>query len=104
MHEYGLRILARRVQLQGAQYGKALTPIFSYSKDHYMRVIFKCEFGKQKADLILKQHKLINDVGPIWTGQLWEQDLLENMIEQESEHKSFLELLHPHQLRQDPQH
>lgn len=93
MHEYGLRILARRVQLQAAQYGKALTPIFSYSRDHYMRVIFECQFGKQKADQIIKQHKLVNEVGPIWTGQLWDTALLEKMVELSTLHKKFLEQL-----------
>ena len=32
MHETGLRILIRKIQLVGAQYEKALNPIFSYSK------------------------------------------------------------------------
>src|SRR3989338_4738170 len=30
MHEIGLRILIRRIQLIGAQYDKSLTPVFSY--------------------------------------------------------------------------
>ncbi len=56
MHETGLRILIRRVQLIGAQYDKAFTPVLSYYKDHYMRVFFRCEKGKQKVDKIIKQH------------------------------------------------
>ena len=49
MHEIGLRILIRRVQLAGSVYDKALIPILSYSKEHYMRVFFKCE----KRDFML---------------------------------------------------
>jgi tRNA(guanine-26,N2-N2) methyltransferase len=56
MHEIGLRILIRKVQLIASQYEKALTPILSYSKDHYMRIFFKCEKGKKKVDEIIKQH------------------------------------------------
>lgn len=57
MHEIGLRIFIRRVQLIGAMYDKALIPIYSYSKDHYMRIFFKCDKGKQKVDLLLRQHR-----------------------------------------------
>ena len=49
MHETGIRILIRKIQLIGAQYNKALTPIFSYSKEHYFRVFLKCEKGKEAA-------------------------------------------------------
>ena len=42
MHETGLRILIRKVQLVGMQYEKALYPIFSYFKDHYFRIFFQC--------------------------------------------------------------
>lgn len=59
MHETGIRILIRKVQLIASQYEKALTPIFSYYKDHYYRVFFKCEKGRQKADEILKNHKFL---------------------------------------------
>ena len=46
MHETGLRILVRKVQLQGIQFDKALTPILSYHKDHYFRVYFISQNGK----------------------------------------------------------
>ena len=42
-HETGLRILARKVQLIGAQFEKSLVPVFSYSKEHYMRIFFMVE-------------------------------------------------------------
>ena len=70
-HEVGLRILARKVQLIGAQYGKALMPIYSYALEHYMRIFFQCEKSKEKVDKIIAQHGMIGDAGPMWLGPLW---------------------------------
>jgi tRNA (guanine26-N2/guanine27-N2)-dimethyltransferase len=69
-HEFGLRILIRKVQLIFAQFEKALTPILSYSKDHYMRIFFKVEKGKIKADKIIQKHDLVDSFGPMWIGDL----------------------------------
>jgi len=80
MHENGLRILIRKVQLIGADNEKALIPIFSYFKDHYFRIFFRCEKGKQKADDIIKQHGVYNNAGPLWTGKLWDTKLVNKMI------------------------
>ncbi len=86
MHEVGLRILIRKVQLVAAQSEKALTPIFSYSKDHYMRVFFFCEKGRKKADKVLNQHGVLvynNDcAGPLWLGPLWDKKLVNKMAKQ----------------------
>lgn len=71
-HEVGVRILARKVQLVGAQYAKALTPIYSYSSEHYMRIFFSCEKGKQKVDSIIAQQGMLGTAGPMWTGALWD--------------------------------
>src|SRR3989338_2198395 len=79
MHETGLRILVRKVQLAGAQYYKALFPIFSYSKEHYVRVFFRNDKGKTKADDILKQHGMFNGTGPMWLGGLWDKSLVDAM-------------------------
>jgi len=72
MHEFGLRILIRRIQLIGAQYDKAMVPVFSYSKDHYMRVFLRCTKAKKEVDKVLAQHELYKGCGPIWTGRLWD--------------------------------
>ena len=56
MHETGLRILARRVQLVAGQYAKAAVPIFSYAKDHYMRIFFSIKSGRTAADRVTEQH------------------------------------------------
>lgn len=90
-HEIGLRILIRKVQLIGAQYEKALTPIFSYSKEHYMRVFFKCEKGKNKVDDIIKKHDFYESAGPMWLGQLWDKKLAEKMYKQEK--TDFLKII-----------
>lgn len=59
MHEVGIRILIYKIQLIGAQYDKALTPIYCYSKDHYYRVFFRCLKGKSRVDSIVKEHKYL---------------------------------------------
>lgn len=80
MHETGLRILIRKVQLIGAQYDKALVPIFSYFKDLYFRAFFRCIKGKQHADKLLLQHQFFEGVGPLWAGSLWDPNLAKKMV------------------------
>jgi len=75
MHETGLRILIRKVQLIGMQYDKALLPIFSYFKDHYYRIFFHCIKGKKFCDEIVETHGMINEAGPLWNGNLWDVKL-----------------------------
>ena len=79
MHEIALRILIRKVQLIAAQYERALTPIFSYSKNHYMRVFFLCKKSKKATNEILKQHQMFNEYGPLWIGQLWDKKITKEM-------------------------
>lgn len=116
MHETGIRILIRKIQLIGAGLEKALTPIFSYSKDHYYRIFFKCQKGKTKTDDIISQHKFLiynrktseiklsdtifNDggdfdyAGPLWVGHLWDKALAEKMYEKcDKENKKLLTLV-----------
>lgn len=59
MHEIGLRILIRKIQLIGTQHEKALIPVYSYFKDHYFRIFFVCEKSKKKCDELLKKHKYV---------------------------------------------
>lgn len=100
MHESSLRILARKVQLIGAQYDKALIPLLSYAREHYIRIFFRCVKGKKECDGILKQHKFIlynpktiayevsekNSkegyvaIGPLFAGSLCDKFLLKRMI------------------------
>lgn len=103
MHETGIRILIRKVQLIGAQYDKALVPIFSHSTRHYMRVYFRGIKSKTAVDKLISKHRYLMfcnkclDIivhpqnknvcckknmawaGPLWTGQLWERKLVNSM-------------------------
>jgi tRNA (guanine26-N2/guanine27-N2)-dimethyltransferase len=104
MHEAGARILIRKVQLLGAHNEKALIPILTYSKDHYFRIFFMCEKGKEKADEIMKKHlyllycnKCMNRkisefnnetcscgnrfdyAGPMWMGNLQEKKIIKKV-------------------------
>ncbi len=79
MHEIGLRILIRKAQLIGAQYEKALTPVFSYYKDHYFRVFLRCEKGKKDVDKVIGQHGMFENAGPLWKGELWDDKLVNRM-------------------------
>ncbi|MFH1133588.1 MAG: hypothetical protein V1735_03795 [Nanoarchaeota archaeon] len=93
MHEIGLRILIRRIQLVGADKEKALTPLFSYFRDHYFRICFLAEKGRLKADEIVKQHSLLRyddfflqpdpagTIGPAWTGALHDASFLKKMLD-----------------------
>ena len=89
MHETGLRILIRKIQLVAAQYDKALTPIFSYSKDHYMRVFLRNEKGKNKVDEILKMHGMFNDAGPMWLSNLFDSKLCDRIYQNSIKNKNF---------------
>ena len=89
MHETGLRILVRKIQLVAAQYDKALTPIFSYSKEHYMRVFLRNDKGKNKADKILKLHGMFSNAGPMWLGKLWDEELCSKIYSNAKKNKIF---------------
>jgi len=120
MHEIGLRILIRRIQLQGTQFDKALVPILAYHKDHYFRIYMQNQKGKDNCDEILKQHQYLlfcpkclnfktstfnkencncgqefNFHGPLWIGKLGDTTLLEKMVSENifSEEQRFLESL-----------
>jgi tRNA (guanine26-N2/guanine27-N2)-dimethyltransferase len=83
MHEFAARILIRKVQLVGGQYDKALTPIFTVSRDHYIKIFFRNRNSKTKVDEIYSQHSTYSHknetYGPIWTGTLWDISLAEKM-------------------------
>lgn len=95
MHEIGLRILIRKIQLIGAQYERSLMPIFSYSKEHYFRVFLRCEKGKKKVDEIIAKHDMYKEGGPMWTGQLWDKKLIDDMKKRNNDEKinDFLDIV-----------
>ena len=120
MHEIGVRILIRKIQLQGIQFEKALIPLLSYHQDHYFRLYLQSCRGKEKCDEVVKQHQyflfchhclnfktsLFNReqcgcghqfafAGPLWVGNLGEVALLQKMANNNPfpEEQKFLELL-----------
>lgn len=94
MHEYGLRILIRKCQLIAAQYEKALTPLLSYSQDHYFRIFFSVQESKSAVDNIIQQIKSIDGYGPLWTGPLQDQKTIEKVAEiSKEEYPKHTELL-----------
>lgn len=84
-HEMALRILIRKCQLIAAQYEKALIPVLSYFKDHYYKVFLKCIHKKSEADKVLLKHRYWNEKGPLWTGQLYEEETVKKALENCSE-------------------
>ena len=115
MHELGLRILIRKIQLQALQFDKALTPILAYFKDHYFRVYFRSGKGKSICNELLKQHQYLlynpktldweisphdckpdyEAIGPLWIGKLQDKNLLKKMLDKNPFEKEteFLKLL-----------
>jgi tRNA (guanine26-N2/guanine27-N2)-dimethyltransferase len=107
MHETGLRILIRKVQLVASQYDKAALPLASYYKDHYFRAFFRIEKSKSLCDSLLASHQVLRyseqalgatDVGeqygPVYTGRLAEPLFLKKLLEHaDAEISSFINLL-----------
>ncbi|MBT6774698.1 hypothetical protein HOA91_05005 [Candidatus Woesearchaeota archaeon] len=120
MHEIGLRILIRKVQLPGIQFDKAMVPILSYNKDHYFRVYFRSEKGKEKCDQLIKEHQYLlfcphclnhqvsnynlgkcdcgadfDYAGPLWTGKMFDAKLVSKMVKENKfvEEEKFLKAL-----------
>jgi len=92
MHETGLRILIRKVQLIGAQYDKALFPIFSYFKDHYFRIFFKVIKGKKGVNSMIKLHDFFNESGPLWLGTLFDKNTVNKMCNSSTKDNSIKKL------------
>ncbi len=120
MHEIGLRILIRKIQLQAIPFDKALIPVLSYNKDHYYRLYLQVERGKEKCDKIVQEHnyflfchrclnfktsiynhercscgKEFVFAGPLWVGNLGDASLLQKMAQDNPfpEEQKFLEVL-----------
>jgi tRNA (guanine26-N2/guanine27-N2)-dimethyltransferase len=109
MHEVGVRVLIRKIQMLGAQYARALIPLYSFSTDHYYRVFFRLDSGKKKTDALMKQHNMVlfcpycyhfefsshvfnselcpfckkkrKGIGPMWSGSLWKTELAEKIFD-----------------------
>ncbi|MBQ2637474.1 MAG: tRNA (guanine(26)-N(2))-dimethyltransferase [Methanobrevibacter sp.] len=117
-HETGIRILAGFVALTLSKYGKFIEVKMSHSTEHYMRLYIEVKKGPKKTDESLKNigyishcknclhrqtskglaspieefcpvcgEKLIH-AGPLWLGDIQNEEFIEKMIEQ-TEHKKI---------------
>lgn len=76
MHETGMRILIRKIQLIGSQYDKALVPVLCHATEHYYRLYLACATSRRMIDHVLAQHGSWMQCGPLWKGQLWDKKVL----------------------------
>ncbi len=119
MHEIGVRILIRKVQLIGMQYDKALIPLFSHATDHYDRIYLQSEKSKSYVQRICAQHGYVlycercmshsvskhnlavcckqnmRAAGPLWLGALWNHALVTKMKPHtEGQTRKLLDIIH----------
>ncbi len=95
--EFGLRALIKKIQEIGFMHDKALLPICSFSKDHYMRVFLKCTNSKELCENLMKETGFVkaddnrlfertslcegqNIFGPIFLGKLQDEDFLNKIM------------------------
>lgn len=107
MHETGLRIMIRLVQLFGMVHEKALIPTFSYYKEHYARAFLMCKASTARCNEVIAKHeeilycssccekrvmeetdgnlscrscrKRMEKFGPVWAGSLFDRKLAAKM-------------------------
>ncbi len=98
MHELGIRALIGFVVREFAKYNVSLRPVFTHSTLHYYRVFFYARYGKRRATDAVKSLSWIvydrstedrwysrlqdpgfENFGPVWSGDLWDLDLLKKM-------------------------
>lgn len=96
-HETGLRILIGFVVREAARHDRACEPLLCYHTDHYFRCYLRVVNGATRADAAIKKLGFAHfdkatlereiagervdkgDAGPIWTGRLMSEDLLEDL-------------------------
>ncbi|MFH0815575.1 MAG: hypothetical protein V1934_01985 [Methanobacteriota archaeon] len=100
-HELGARLLAGFVVRQGAVHDIAVRPLLCYSREHYFRCYFQVRAGAGRADALLTQAGYANFdpdgerwtskhpeakrwAGPLWSGEMFDPDLLDAMVGFES--------------------
>ncbi len=91
-HETGIRLLIAYVALRAAAMDKAITPLVSFWKSHYYRIIVKVKQGSGIADRMLQNIMEISKdttvskiyehqpEGPIWTGRLHDEEVIKSAI------------------------
>ena len=87
-HETGIRLLIAYVAQRAAAMDKAITPVASFWKSHYYRIVVRVKHGSGIADKALQNVREISKdeaiskiyghkpEGPIWTGQLHDDGVI----------------------------
>lgn len=91
-HEAGVRLLIAYTAHRAAVLDKEITPVVSFWKSHYYRIVVKVKHGAGRADRMLEKIRMydrseINGQiydrrieGPLWTGNLNERDSLDSTV------------------------
>ncbi len=83
--EIGVRALAGFVIREAAKLEIGARPIFAHAYRHYYRVYFELKRGAGRADSVLKELGDYRDVGPIYMGNLWDEQTVKGMLAQRAE-------------------
>jgi len=91
MKEIGMRILLGFICKEACKYDKAIEPLVCYTTDHYFRVYVRIKKGVNRAnnsmknlsfissdDLVFSKKKNV-DIGPVWTGKMYDKKVLEEL-------------------------
>ena len=92
MHEVGLRILLGFLGREAAKHDKGITPIVSYSTDHYMRIYIQVHNNLHSANETIEKIRIISSsdiypfekdkahsIGPLWTGKLHKPEAIKEI-------------------------
>jgi len=78
--EIGVRGLAGFVVREAAKLEIAARPVFAHSFQHYYRLYFALSGGARRVDLLLDELGNHNGVGPLFLGNLWDKETVNDMI------------------------
>lgn len=90
-HESGLRLLIAYVAQRAAAMDKSVTPVLSFWKSHYYRIVVRVKHGSGVADRTLEnigtisKHQSVSDIyediyeGPLWKGKLQDSKLINSV-------------------------
>ncbi len=93
-HETGIRLLLSYIAKRAAAMDKHIVPLISFWRSHYYRTIIKVSHGAGRADEGLLNIRAISksevvgplypqsEEGPLWTGSLNSQDVVEKSCKQ----------------------
>ena len=78
--ELAVRVLLGYVQHHLMIWEKAMVPIFSYFVEHHVRVIGRVMKRPSTVSRAARLLKIVEGVGPLWTGRLHDREILEETL------------------------